>query len=465
MARLFNKSLLLATTSAALLFASHASAADSPYFYPKEKWIIKEVALDGNADTKVCTLSNTLNNGYAVQFAGTKDGLSNINLSMNNGDFVAHDTYEVTYAIPGITTETIASKAFSDNMIVSDLRHKTDFANALTSSTVLDVSRGDDTFRIYLTGLENAMTPFGDCVGAKEVAAPKTATTPAAIPQQSAASIVPPPPLNDDSILKPVTAADTAIAVKPSGQKYTQKMAKRLKAMGSTTATATHDPIPMDAPAAPAETVAPIPPKADEIVLEDVIEGTAAVKAPPVKPQTPADKIAAALEDTAAKVTVSKSEPIIADVTDQVAVKPVHKSTPPVKASRIAAMEKQIDMLQEKNKMLQSELEITVNDAREEQAMIASENWGLEQATMKFQESERQVMRLGRQLQSYKAECEAEKAELENMLFDPQVTEKQQQIRLAELESALSKAEADLYRQQRRYEERIKMLEQRLDGR
>ena len=80
---------------------------------------------------------------------------------------------------------------------------------------------------------------------------------------------------------------------------------------------------------------------------------------------------------------------------------------------------------------------------------------------MKFNEAERQIKRMGQQLQKERAKCKAEKQELEAMLFDPQVTSDAQLARLAELESQLMKARKELDDQRAHYEERIRALERR----
>lgn len=77
---------------------------------------------------------------------------------------------------------------------------------------------------------------------------------------------------------------------------------------------------------------------------------------------------------------------------------------------------------------------------------------------MKFNEAERQVKKLGQQLQKERAQCKVEKKDLEGMLFDPQLTNEQQLARLADLEDQLTKAQRELQDQRMRYEEQIRLL-------
>lgn len=131
--------------------------------------------------------------------------------------------------------------------------------------------------------------------------------------------------------------------------------------------------------------------------------------------------------------------------------------------NKISDLEKQIYKLEAENKSLDEELRNSLKDSEQERLSVSSDNWNLERATMRYNEAERQITRLGRQLQSEKARCDQEKQDLEAMLFDPKVTEQQQLAKLASLEEELDKAKEELQIQQRKYDERIKILEEQLN--
>ncbi|MCB9982810.1 MAG: hypothetical protein H6861_03915 [Rhodospirillales bacterium] len=122
---------------------------------------------------------------------------------------------------------------------------------------------------------------------------------------------------------------------------------------------------------------------------------------------------------------------------------------------QVLELEDMVQSLKTENVALTDELETALKESEDERLSIASENWNLESATMKFNEAERQIKRMGQQLQKERAKCSAEKKELEAMLFDPQVTDEAQLARLAQLESQLIAARKEI----ERYEERIQMLE------
>ncbi|MCB1720156.1 MAG: hypothetical protein KDI11_00170 [Alphaproteobacteria bacterium] len=128
---------------------------------------------------------------------------------------------------------------------------------------------------------------------------------------------------------------------------------------------------------------------------------------------------------------------------------------------QVLSLESIVQNLKDENTALTNELQTALRESEEERLSISSENWNLESATMKFNEAERQIKRMGQQLQKERAKCKAEKQELEAMLFDPQVTSDAQLARLAELESQLMKARKELDDQRAHYEERIRALERR----
>ncbi len=427
---LIKTALLAACTVTIPLSAQQTSAAEPEfYFYPKYKWSVEE-----NAQPNSCSLTNQLNNGYAVTISGTANRFDNVSIDFKQDIFDKGMKYEVQYTIPSMTSVILPTTAIENTALKSSMAQHIEFSKALKSSPVLDVRIRTNEFRIYLTGLGNVLPKFQNCLDGSSMqmakaTSPKPPQKTVSIPKQPKPikdAFAPPPPMNVDTNVEP-----------PKPQKYTEKLAAQMKASGETYSKKP-DPQPL-----------------------------------PIKKQV-----------SAPKINHVKHEKVVADftgTTDPVAkieslppvVTPMTKPTPPKKIEPVktatthtssSALNSKVAMLQKKNAALQAELKIAFQDAKDERLSIANGNWNLEQATMKYNESERQVMRLGRHLQTTKAECSAEKAELENMLFDPKLTNQQQLAKLAALETDLEDAKAQLYRQQRQYEERIKLLEQRLNA-
>jgi hypothetical protein len=126
---------------------------------------------------------------------------------------------------------------------------------------------------------------------------------------------------------------------------------------------------------------------------------------------------------------------------------------------KLAALEEKLARLEKENLALNNELNASLRESEKERLDISSNNWDLERATMKYNEAERQIQRLGEQIQKERAQCSMQKDEMEAQLFDPQITAQQQLAKLASLEQQLAAAEQKLDDQRMRYEERIRMLE------
>lgn len=121
-----------------------------------------------------------------------------------------------------------------------------------------------------------------------------------------------------------------------------------------------------------------------------------------------------------------------------------------------------MSQLENENMRLREELAIALREGETEKNTIQGNNWDLERATMMYNEAERQVQILGQKLKRQEVKHQAEITELEQMLFDPRVTNQEQMTRLAELENELAEAREELQLQRLRYDERIRMLESRL---
>lgn len=116
----------------------------------------------------------------------------------------------------------------------------------------------------------------------------------------------------------------------------------------------------------------------------------------------------------------------------------------PNMARKISQLEKTIKRLEEENAALNLDLKATIADTKQESLSISNENWNLERATRQFNEAERQLKRLGQQLQQERAACALEKQELEAMLFDPSLTEDAQMAKLAKLRRELADTKEQL---------------------
>ena len=134
---------------------------------------------------------------------------------------------------------------------------------------------------------------------------------------------------------------------------------------------------------------------------------------------------------------------------------------PPIDSQKMRELENKLSMITRENNELNAELEKALRDSEKERLTVSSDNWNLEEATMRYNEADRQIARLGQQVQKERAQCTMEKKELEMMLFDPSVTDQAQLARLSSLEKQLEEAKAALEQQRISYETKISQLQKR----
>lgn len=130
----------------------------------------------------------------------------------------------------------------------------------------------------------------------------------------------------------------------------------------------------------------------------------------------------------------------------------------PVSLAQLRSVEEQLRLVeQDRNRLLQQIN--AVNDGKGEGLLdISSDNWDLEQATRRFNEAEREIRRLARQLEESRTQCAVEKKSLEYMLFDPEVAKEEQISKLIELEDKVNNAAAIFDEERAGYEEKIASL-------
>lgn len=499
--------------------SSLAYAATEPElaFHPSKPWTVKEAPVGG-----VCTLGNEFNNGFALQMAGNAQGIDQINIDFRQPVFEMGSTHEVTVAVPGAKSATTQAQAADPQMLVIELEGQKALSEALRKTAVLDVKVQENEFRFFLTGFADATARFDACIAGEPL--PAAAVRQAAAPQPielplqdlgaeedhkpiPVTEIVPPPPMpeiSEEKVQAAMVSAPTSVEgeklARPQpreGKSFTEQMQEEMNARYTPPEPAEYMKPYLAEPASSKEAAKDKSPKKDEKVAKKTPEPqpeTIAWIAEPVKPEPV--RISAKTPDPVVSRTKSEAEIDLSGVytpedlgrkdrpaakalqqarserkpfeEDLERIEPSASRDPSIRddrgdlARKISELEATVYKLKSENAALDAELKSSLQESREERVAIASDNWNLERATMRYNEAERQIQRLGQQLQRERAECSLEKQRIESMLFDPEVTNQQQIARLAELESQLQAAQAELDDQRRRYEERIKILEGRL---
>jgi chromosome segregation ATPase len=109
---------------------------------------------------------------------------------------------------------------------------------------------------------------------------------------------------------------------------------------------------------------------------------------------------------------------------------------------KIADLEVKLTAAKNDNANLAKQLESMRLQSEDGRLGSVAGDWDLEQATKRYNEAEREVQRLSKQLEQERMSCNREKAEIEQMLFDPAVTDKKQIEKLTQLQKELDDAHA-----------------------
>ncbi|GEM_PF-2276961 len=135
-----------------------------------------------------------------------------------------------------------------------------------------------------------------------------------------------------------------------------------------------------------------------------------------------------------------------------------------VSLAQLRSIEEQLRLVEQDRNKLLKQLEAVDQGKRDSLLDISSDNWDLEQATRRFNEAEREIQRLARQLDEQRTQCSTEKKELEYMLFDPSMATQEQISKLIQLEDKVASAQAVLDEQKAGYELKLAELAQQTKG-
>lgn len=102
-------------------------------------------------------------------------------------------------------------------------------------------------------------------------------------------------------------------------------------------------------------------------------------------------------------------------------------------------IQNQLQLAQAENATLKDQLDKATSITNVAQA--GGNSWDLEQATKRYQESQREIRRLGALVQKEQATRKRDKEELEAKLFDPAITDKQQLEKLDQLQRRIAELE------------------------
>lgn len=137
------------------------------------------------------------------------------------------------------------------------------------------------------------------------------------------------------------------------------------------------------------------------------------------------------------------------------------KETGAITISQLRSVEEQLKSVESERDSLRAQIE-AVHRGKEDAAIgnIGGGDWSLEQATRRFNEAEREIRRLGAQIEQERTQCSADKKEIEYKLFDPAIATQEQIAKLSALEQEVAEAKASSATDVTGYEQQIAELKQ-----
>ncbi len=442
---IYRKHLTLSLFCAGVGFFSIASfAQDVPVsFYPKSPWEIGELEVVSDFSGE-CAIQTEFNNGFILQMNGSSDWVQLLSLNIRQNAFTANEKYNVSLTVPGIKTEIIESTAFKSNVISIPVKGHKDLYKAIRDSGVLDISIEDNSFRFILTGFTGASKNFEYCMaGSKN---PSTEITTAA------------PTEIETEIEAEANTVKTANIKNPN-----EELSVSTKDMDDDAkAYLVNEAVDFEAEELQAVEPAAIDTDMPSETVEEIIEETKVVSPPAIEEDHfEYEKNSALPNLTPVADTnnqndviggIAVSNPVLTEIKTPDTI--IHKETYTAQAdfttpsnaiqgADTVALAK-IAELEAALAQTQQELKTALAEGQQEHFSVESDNWNLERATKRYNEAERQMKRLGQELQKERAQCVVEKKELEMMLFDPKISSQEQLAHLASLEDELREANATI---------------------
>ncbi len=487
---------------------AHAVQPPEPelYFYPAKGWVVRTgpiMPVIKKPQNPQCHLTSEFNNGFILQFSGSADHMDTVSLDFRQKIFEQGNSYKTLLVIPGLMEKAVEARAVSGEVLSIDLARVPGFLAAVRKGSTLDMHVEENRFRFYLSAINDALSKYDSCTRDLGPAQPGLS----AKNQQKPHKPIPEPEKTPEiAVSEPAKAEETA----PAGNEApaSPPLEKQI------TAGSADEPIKVsidESKGKEEESEFPerIRGRRLSSLLAEQMDDDALKAVSDHSAETPEET---AVKNESSENTVSETSTPAASVNSEDAASPMPAAPPPAIETvgtmktktqwpeerkevghmevdftkvgladknrdlttqekgmasienaklmdKIRELEDSIDALKKQNEILENDLEKMPEDVSSASTSIASDNWDLERATMRYNEAERQIKRLGMELAKERAQRAAEKEELENMLFDPQVTSQQQIAKLAELEEKLATAQTKLREQQAHYEAQIKALE------
>ena len=452
---------------------------------PQKGWAVQKLKDSKGAD--YCALSRPYSNSSVLTLARNNKDEYSLAVDLQNGGLESEKPYSVTLQPGPGQLRAYEVMPSSPDAFVVRLGGDENFLDALTGSEMLKVQIGEERFEYQVSDFPSGLNDLESCMtsgGAKPVQKAAPAKEAKKEDQPAAETTAKAEPSKAVNILSadPVSASKnfsakkmTAAPAMPAPDVEKSAKAKVAEDKAGKVTAIMPDVAPQAATAGVANTIE-ITQMADgarePIHAEELLQAEAkdsAIKTSKQRMPVPETK-----PDVSAQTNMTPEPPVAAPTTTRMATIDARA------AMELKQKEQEVASLRARNDQLRGDLAKAMSEtdvrssksisdaqariidlegkleaARTDNQNLLSENerykrlsedtmlgeakgdWDLEQATKRFNEAEREIQRLALELDREKSSCQRKTAEIEHMLFDPAVADKEQRERLASLEQEI----------------------------
>ncbi|QQG35184.1 MAG: hypothetical protein HYS17_06320 [Micavibrio aeruginosavorus] len=487
---------------------SWAQTAPKVTYNPQGEWAVTRVAAKGPGKEPYCTMARRFSDNVILTFARNAKDETSLAMDFQPNTLAKGQSYYVTLSAGGNEKRAFDVIPVSDKAMVIRMGQDAAFHNALSRSGALDVDVAGLQFEFNMPDMAKGHQDLGGCItsivepAAGKPAAEAVLMAPATnAPAAQAAA----PAIHDAQLSEMEALKEENMRLKSALERERREYEDRLmqESAGSSQVSEVMEKLKLlekengdlkyqlaDARSM-AEAKPAVPscaangdnaaPSADLTLLKEENErlkaDIAAQKTAMIELETKlanmpkADDQAVAAADTG---TIARLQSRVDELmtqnselqSDLTAARQTAESLPPaagtVSISQLRSVEQQLRSVEGERDNLRAQIE-KISAGKEDALMgMAGSDWNLEQATRRYNEAEREIRRLGTQLEQSRAKCAAEKKEIEYMLFDPEIATQEQISKLMALESDLTTAKAELSGKDAEVSERISAYEQKI---
>lgn len=497
---------------------SWAQTAPKVTYSPQGEWAVTRVAAKGPGKEPYCTMARRFSDNVILTFARNAKDETSLAMDFQPNTLAKGQSYYVTLSAGGHEKRAFDVIPVSDKAMVIRMGQDTAFHDALSQSGKLDVDVAGLQFEFNVPDMAKGHQDLGGCV--TSIVEPAAGET---VQQAQGARVV--APMAEAVLMAPVTGApvmpvahdaqvsemealkeenmrlkgalererreyEDRLMKESSGSSQVSEVMEKMKLLekengdlkyqlADARSMATAQSAPPSCPVAEADTaqaaeLSLLKEENARLKVDIAAQKTAMVELEMKLDNLPsADEKTASAADTATIVRLqsrvdelmAQNSKLQADLgsAQQMAQSPVPaEAVGGVSLSQLRAVEQQLRSVEDERDTLRAQIE-KAGAGKEEALMgLAGSDWNLEQATRRFNEAEREIRRLGAQLEQSRARCSAEKKEIEYMLFDPEIATQEQISKLMTLEGELNTAKAELSRKDTDVSARIAAYEQQI---